>query len=221
MNQITGLAELLDSKDLGDKQREVVDELKHSVGNLAKVITDILNYVQLGNGMPNSRTEPFSLRTTLNDVFDSMKDTADKKGIKLSLDIPNGITDALYGTSTYVRKIFETLIENALKFSSEGEVHVEIQEKSSGWHGTGFCCSVSDQGIGIPLELQEKIFEPFVQVNSSYTRNYEGIGLGLAITKRMVELMGGTISVVSNVNAGSSFNFTFFCDVRNPQEEAA
>ena len=96
-------------------------------------------------------------------------------------------------------------------------MRIEIRGESSGWYGTGICCSVTDQGIGIPLEFHEKIFEPFVQVDASYTRNYEGIGLGLALTKRMVELMGGTISVASNESMGSSFNFTLYCDTQDPQ----
>jgi signal transduction histidine kinase len=139
---------------------------------------------------------------------------ASRKGISLSLDIADTVTDALNGPSLFIYRIFSILIENAVKFSSNGTIFVTVREESFGELDSRFICSVGDQGIGIPEELREKIFQPFVQADSSRTRHVGGIGLGLAIAKRMVELIGGTICVQENEGPGSTFRFSFHCNLQ-------
>lgn len=211
MHQITGLADILDTEDLGNEQHELIGLLKLATGNLTGIIRDILNYVQLDDDTPCFMSEPFSLRTTVQTCLDSQKDAARERNILLECDIADTVSDDLIGPSFYVSRVFNILIENAVKFSFKGEVRIAILEESFGAHYSRFNCSVNDRGISIPEAFKEKIFEPFVQVDSSKTRKFEGIGLGLAIAKRMVELMGGTISVQSIEGMGSSFNFSFYC----------
>jgi signal transduction histidine kinase len=218
MHQILGVAELLESKNLNNEQREFCELLKHSIVNLTGIIRDILEYAQIDHGGASIPVEPFSLRNGIQGALDSQRNAAGQRGIRLNLDIGPDVSDALNGPSSYVHKVFSILVENAVKFSSEGEVRIVIQEERLSEYGSRFSCSVSDRGIGIPAEFHEKIFEPFVQVEPSSTREYGGIGLGLAIAKRMVELMGGTIGITSEKGRGSSFSFTFCCDLQNPEE---
>jgi len=114
----------------------------------------------------------------------------------------------------YISKVFAIMIDNAVKFSSDGKIGIEIREAPLSKFTSLFKCSISDPGIGIPAAMHEKIFEPFVQVDSSKTRKFEGIGLGLAIARRMVELMGGITGVQSDEGKGSSFNFSFHCQLQ-------
>jgi signal transduction histidine kinase len=214
MHQIMGLAGLIEGEEPGKDQREFIGLLKQATGNLTKVTTDILNYVQLDHGETSSMAEPFSLRTILQDALDSQKESAAQRGIRFELCISDDVSDALNGLSSHVYKVLNILIENVVKFSSPGEVAIVIQEDSLGKFSSRFCCSVHDKGIGIPAEFHEKIFEPFVQVDSSRSRKYEGLGIGLAIAKRMVELMGGTMSVRSDEGNGSTFNFSFYCNLQ-------
>ncbi len=205
MHQILGVAELLDGENLGNEQREFVDIMKKATNSLTSIISDILDYVQLDHGSLKTLVEPFSLRSMLQHALDS------NNKARINLSIADDVSDDLYGPSFYVSKIFGILIENAVKFSSDGEIRITIREEPQGKFGSLFCCSVSDPGIGISAEFHKRIFDPFVQVDSSRIRRFEGIGLGLAIAKRMVELMGGTIGVQSDEGVGSTFNFSLYC----------
>ena len=213
MHQIMGLGELLSGENLGDEQRTLVELLKSATTNLTKTIKDILNYVQLDHGDVSASVEPFSLRATVQNVLESQESRAQTKGIRLGFSIANDVSDSLIGPSFYVRRVIGILLENAIKFSPDGEIRIAITEEPLERFGSRFSCSISDQGIGIPDESHDKIFEPFVQVDSSTTRKFEGIGLGLAIALGLAEQMGGTITVQNNEDKGSSFNFTFYCQI--------
>lgn len=213
MNQIIGLADLLSDANLDGDQREYVNLLKLSTVSLTDIIRNILNFVQLDHSSTRSAVEPFSLQATLQKVLETYTAAADNKGLTLTLNCPNDISDTLTGPSFYIYKVTGILLDNAIKFSTTGQISINITEENLDGHSSRFCCSICDQGIGIPAEFHEKVFEPFVQVDSSSTRKYEGIGLGLAIAKRMVELMGGTIYIAHSSHEGSSFNFSFQCDV--------
>ena len=213
MHQIIGLSELLESENLGGEQRELVELLKQSTDNLTGTISDILNYARLDHGICPA-AEKFSLRALVENVLKSHDDEAGSKGVTLILDITDDISDALKGPLPYISKVFGILIENAVKYSSKGKVTIVVREEPFGKHGSRFNCSVTDPGIGISAAFHEKIFEPFVQVDSSKRRKFEGIGLGLAIAQRMIELMGGTIDVQSDEGHGSTFFFSFNCQLR-------
>lgn len=213
MHQIMGLCELLVSTKSGSETQELAGLLKGATNNLTNVVTDILNYVQLDTATASALLEQFSLRATVHGVIAALSEAAQRKGLTIKLHIADNTADALNGSSFYVYKAFSILLDNAVKFSSDSDVRIDLREESLGSHGSRFYCDITDQGSGVPAAFQEKIFEPFVQVDSSYRRPQEGIGLGLAIAKRMLELMGGTIGVKSNEDRGSTFSFSFQCDV--------
>lgn len=215
MYHITGLAELLDVNRAAVDQLEIVAMLKESVNNLVGTVRDIMNYVQLDHGAEGSLIEPFSLRDTLRKIVAAHQPAAAEKGIRLECTVAEDVSDTLHGFSYFMQTIFNCLINNAIKFSSGGTVHITIREESLGYSHSRFHCSVSDQGIGIPDDLQERIFEPFIQADSSLTRKYSGLGLGLSIAKRMVELMGGVLRITSSSPAGSTFEFSFHCDLES------
>lgn len=212
MHQITGLADMLLDDGLPESQRELVELLKNATGSLTDIIRDILNYVQLDQGAASALMESFSLRATVNGVLGAQRASAAKKGMVLDLDITEDVSDALSGPSSYVFKLFSILVENAIKFSGDGVVRISIKEEPLERSRSRFCCAVTDPGIGIAEKFRDKIFEPFVQIDSSTSRKYEGLGLGLAIARRMVELMGGRIEALSGAE-GTTFVFTFYCDV--------
>jgi len=214
MNRIMGLAEILNDEPIDSAQREIIGLLKHATCDLTNVIRDILNYAQLDDGVPGT-LELFSLRGAVERALTVQEEVAEKKGIQLECCIADDVSDALKGPSFFVQKVFSILLDNAVKFASKGEIRVTIREESLGKHNSRFYCSVSDPGIGIPTAFHKKIFEPFTQVDSSTTRNFNGIGLGLALAKRMVEQMGGTISVASDEGHGSSFTFSFSCELHH------
>jgi signal transduction histidine kinase len=212
MHHIMGLSELLDAEMLNAEAKELIGLLKGATDSLTGLITDILNYVQLDTATANTLLEPFSLRATVQSALEALHEPAQRKCICLHLDIKDA-TDTLNGHSFYVYKVFSILIGNAIKFSTESDVHITIREEALGSRSSRFLCNIIDQGSGIPEEFREKIFEPFVQVDQSHNRKEEGIGMGLAIAKRMLELMGGDICVRSNTDKGSTFSFSFQCDV--------
>ncbi|MEI6213537.1 MAG: hybrid sensor histidine kinase/response regulator [Desulfuromonadales bacterium] len=218
MLTITGLAENLDGSVLSGSQRELVNQLKQTTGRLTGIIRDILNYVQLDHQALDAIVEPFSLRSTIQSAIDSHRELADQKGLRLILDITADVPDALIGPSFYVYKACDIVLENAIRFSSDGEVRVEIRYEPHGRNGVLLYICISDQGIGIPTDFCEKIFEPFVQVDQNDSSGSHGLGLGLAIAKRMVELMGGSISAQSDGKRGSTLRYSFLGELQQSVE---
>lgn len=210
MHHIIGLAELLNSENQDTEQRELVTLLKNTADGLTHVITEILHFTQMDQLSATTSVEPFSLRAMVQGALDAHNENS-ITGATFTLNIADTISDSLSGPSVYVFKIFRILIENTLKFSSEDTLTIEISEEPWGIFGARFCCSVSDPGIKIPAEFHENFFEPFTQGNSCSSRKFEESGLELAIAKRMVELMGGTIHIRNNGDGGDSFNFSFYC----------
>ena len=122
MNQIIGLTELLDGENLGDEQREFIGLLKYAAGSMTGIIRDILNYAQLDQGAASALVEPFSLRSTINNALNSLQESVDKSAIRLNLTIAADVSDALVGIPFYVYKVFSILLENAIKFSTGGDI---------------------------------------------------------------------------------------------------
>ena len=215
LHQIIGLTELLNEDNLNNDQREIAEMLKNAADSMANIINDILEYTRLEHGISCVAMAPFSLRATINEAVNALKSVADTKGIRFEIYIADNVSDALIGPSFAILKIARILIENAVKFSCGGQIRVELREESLTGDYSRFFCSVSDQGIGISRENQEIIFEPFVQVDSSNSRKYQGQGLGLAIAQQMVKQIGGSINVQSDLGIGSTFNFSFHCNLQS------
>ena len=208
MNGILGMTELALDTPLTCEQREYLSSVKHSADALLTLLNDILDFSKIEAGRLSLEVTEFDLDDTLGDTLRALAHRADAKGLELIWETLPNLPTRLLGDPGRLRQILVNLVGNAIKFTERGEVNLwvelESQEKDSAV--LHFC--VTDTGIGIPREKQERIFEAFVQADSSTTRQYGGTGLGLAIAARLVDLMAGRIWVESEPNQGSRFHFT-------------
>jgi len=208
MNGVIGMANLLLSTPLTAEQRDLAQTLCQSSEALLTIINDILDFSKIEAGRLVLETVDFDLAEHLELALDLNADAATRKGLELIMDIAPTVPARVRGDPVRLRQIVLNLIGNAVKFTLHGEVvlRVTLTDVQSGKNFLRF--EVADTGIGIPAEVQEKLFEPFVQADSSTTRRFGGTGLGLAICKRLAELMYGEIGVTSDPGTGSTFWFT-------------
>jgi two-component system, sensor histidine kinase and response regulator len=208
MNGVIGMANLLLSTPLTPEQRDLAQTLCQSSEALLTIINDILDFSKIEAGRLVLETVDFDLSEHLELALDLNADAATRKGLELIMDIHPSIPSRVRGDPVRLRQIVLNLIGNAVKFTAQGEVvlAVTLHAVNAGKNFLRF--EISDTGIGIPTEVQEKLFEPFVQADSSTTRRFGGTGLGLAICKRLAELMCGEIGVTSTPGKGSTFWFT-------------
>ena len=220
MNAILGMTELAIETSGSDEQRQYLTIVKSSADALLNVINDLLDFSKIEAGKLELDPAEFSLRQVLGETLRALALRAHKKGLELVCQIQPDVPDALFGDAGRLRQILLNLVGNAIKFTEEGEVVVRIEagptdgaaerDSPEGRSGPsqvlGF--SVSDTGIGIPLDKQQKIFQAFEQEDNSTTRRYGGTGLGLSIATRLVALMHGEIGVESEPGRGSTFRFT-------------
>lgn len=219
MNAIIGMGELMMETPLNDEQKRYVETLVHAGENLLSIINDILDISKIEAGYLELESTEFNLQELLDKTCDIMAIRAHNKGIGLACNVLPEVSVHLIGDPGRLRQVILNLLGNAIKFTDNGEVVLEVSKQSS---DTGtLLFSIRDTGIGIPEEKVNKIFEKFTQADSSTTRKYGGTGLGLTISKRLVELMGGRIWVTSAVGAGSTFYFTasFQLQKEKPQTE--
>ena len=167
----------------------------------------ILDFSKIEAGKLDLEIANFSLRTTVEDVLDLLAETAERKGLELIGLIDAEIPSLLGGDPGRVRQILTNIIGNALKFTHQGEVGVQVQMLEDATESTTLRFDVTDTGIGLTPETQSQLFQSFTQADTSTTRKYGGTGLGLAICKNLVELMGGEIGLQSQVGQGSRFWF--------------
>ncbi len=208
MNAIIGMTELaLDSK-LKPTQREYLRTVKTSATSLISLIDDILEFSKVEAQKLELDQIPFMLRDVMEDTLRVLAVRAPQKGIELACDVPPEVPDRLIGDPERLRRIVVNLVGNAIKFTEKGEVIVRASLESISGEEVVLHFTVTDTGIGIPPEKQQKIFEAFAQADSTTTRKYGGTGLGLAISAQLVELMSGRIWVESEVGRGSTFHFT-------------
>ncbi len=213
MNAIIGMAEMLQESPLNEEQAKYVRVFKAAGENLLNIINSILDLSKVEAGQLTLESIPFSLRQVVEDVCAMMAVRVEKKHVRLSCRTASENCDSVIGDPTRVQQILTNLIGNAIKFTEEGSVDVNVMtEKNSSESGEDDLCrvhiSVKDTGIGIPPEKLDVIFERFEQADSSVTRKYGGTGLGLSISRRLAELMGGSLWVESAPGRGSTFHFT-------------
>ena len=208
LNGIIGMTELALDTDLSGEQREYLRAVKISTDNLFLILNDILDFSKIEAGRIDMEQIPFMLRDNLGKTLTSVSARATEKGLELGYDIMPDVPDILRGDPGRLRQVLLNLVGNAIKFTNSGEISVSVKlvEIRDNEVELAFC--VADSGIGISLEAQERIFNPFIQADGSTTRHYGGTGLGLAISRRLVELMGGSIHVTSRPGDGSRFCFT-------------
>ena len=206
LNAIIGFSEVLQERmfgELNDKQAEYIQDIVTSGRHLLSLINDILDLSKIEAGRMELELSTFDVRMALDNALTLVRERATRHGISLRLAVAEGV-GALVADERKVKQILLNLLSNAVKFTPEGG---GISVKAG--PADGFAeISVSDTGVGIAPEDQTAIFEEFRQVGSDYARKQEGTGLGLALTKRFVEMHGGTIWVKSEVGQGSTFTFT-------------
>jgi CheY-like chemotaxis protein len=208
MNAILGLTELVLDTRLTPSQREHLRIVKESGESLMRVINDILDFSKIEAGKLDLEEVPFGLRERVGDIMKSMALRAHDRGLELACRIAPDVPDALLGDPARLGQILVNLTGNAIKFTEEGEIVLEVGCEEGPPKEAVLRFSVSDTGVGIPESLREKIFDAFSQADRSTTRRYGGTGLGLTISARLVAMLGGRIWVDSTVGRGSTFHFT-------------
>ena len=208
MNAVVGLSELLLKEDLSEKSREYSEQIYESANSMLSVINDILDFSKIEAGTMVITPADYDVRKSINMVVSNqamgIADKPVKMGLNISLDIPN----RLYGDVARIKQILGNVISNAVKFTKEGSISVDVKSRPIDEKNITLVIRVSDTGIGIKKEDYEKIFESFSQVDSNRNREVEGTGLGLAITQQLIGLMNGTIEVESEYGVGSTFIIT-------------
>ncbi len=206
LNAIIGFAEILRDGivgELNEEQKESVIDIYESGKHLLQMINDILDLSKIEAGRMELQPEEFSIAESIEAIYSIIRDLANKKHLSLKSEIPEDIPN-IYADQIKFKQIMYNLLSNAIKFTPEGGITTKVE-----FNDNEFIISVIDTGIGIEPEDQKTIFDEFTQVDSSQSRQYEGTGLGLALTKRIVELHGGRIWVESEgIGKGSKFSFT-------------
>ena len=208
MNGVLGMAELLLDTNLADEQREYLNMLKMSADSLLAIINDVLDFSRIEAGKLDMDPIEFKVREIVQGVTQTFVSAAHQKNLKLDSRIANEVPEVLVGDPLRLRQILVNLVGNAVKFTTRGEVAVGVSLESVGEQNVRLRFTIRDTGVGIPPEKLKVIFEAFSQADNSSTRKFGGTGLGLTISSRLVELMGGEIWAESNSGSGSQFQFT-------------
>ncbi len=208
MNGVMGMTELLMDSPLDAQQREHLSMVKTSSEALLRVINDILDFSKIEAGKLGIESIAFSLTHTLREALHAVTLQADAKGLELVCDVPPDVPDALIGDPGRLRQVLVNLLGNAIKFTRQGEVVLRVRHQCGPQGQVELQCAIHDTGRGIPASKMAVIFDPFSQEDGSTTRHYGGTGLGLTISARLVEGMGGRIAVDSVPGQGSVFRFT-------------
>jgi signal transduction histidine kinase len=208
MNAIVGLTNLLIKSDLNEQQAKYLDVIKKSGQNLLVIINDILDLSKIEAGKMELEQRPFPLRATLESIKLILNIRAEEKNIFLKESIDEGIPDYVVGDETRFTQVITNLLGNAIKFTEKGGVTLKAELLNSIDGKASIKFSVIDTGIGIPQDKIDKIFESFSQASSDTTRKFGGTGLGLTISKQLVELHNSALEVASVPDVGSTFYFT-------------
>jgi PAS domain S-box-containing protein len=208
MNGIVGMTDLALDTNLTGEQRDYLNLVKTSADSLLRVIDDILDFSKIEAGKLELEEAEFAIRDVFRDTLKTLAVRADKKRLELTMRVSPAVPMWVVGDPTRLRQLIVNLVGNAIKFTEAGNVIVDAEIEKESACAVELHIRVSDTGIGIPLEKQSLIFESFAQADGSTTRRFGGTGLGLTISRQLVELMGGRMWVESEVGKGSTFHFT-------------
>jgi signal transduction histidine kinase/DNA-binding response OmpR family regulator len=218
MNGVLGMTELALDTELSAEQRELIETARASANALLTVINDILDFSKIEAGKLTLDPIPFRLRDCVARTIKPLAFRAAEKGLELLCNVHADVPDRIVADPTRLSQIIINLIGNALKFTRQGEVELSVGVDSSEGELVRVHFSVRDTGIGIPKEKRESIFEAFAQADAATTRKFGGTGLGLTISTRFVQMMGGKIWVDSEPGAGSCFHFTIDAPIAQTEE---
>jgi signal transduction histidine kinase/CheY-like chemotaxis protein/HPt (histidine-containing phosphotransfer) domain-containing protein len=212
MNAIIGMTSLLMNTPLTSDQADFAQTIRHSGESLLVIINDILDFSKIEANRLELEIQPFDLRDCIEGALDLLVTRANEKGLNLAYEMAEGTPEALFGDETRLRQILINLLNNAIKFTQMGEVTVSVAgrplESTDNEPLYEVQIAVRDTGIGIPPDRMDRLFKAFSQVDASTTRRYGGTGLGLVISQRLSEMMGGRMWVESQCGQGSTFSFT-------------
>jgi PAS domain S-box-containing protein len=208
MNGIIGMTELALDTPLNAEQREYLQMVQSSAEGLLRIVNDILDFSKIEAGRFDLEIADFDFRDLLDQTLKAFALRAHQKGLELSLRVDPAVPEMLAGDSVRVGQVVANLIGNAIKFTEEGTILVEVEPDRAAADPFTLHFSVSDTGIGIAAEKKAMVFEAFAQADGTTTRLFGGTGLGLTISRRIVEMMGGRIDVASELGKGSTFHFT-------------
>ncbi|MCM8729368.1 response regulator [Hephaestia sp. GCM10023244] len=209
MNAILGFCHLVGRTALDDKQRDYISKINGSAVALLRLINDILDFSKNEAGKLTLELRPFDLRRMVEGQIQLVSGDAQARGVRVTASIDPALPSALLGDEMRIGQVLLNLLSNAVKFSHNDEVKISVGVEAVEAAGVTIALSVRDNGIGIPIEDQARLFSSFTQADSSTTRRFGGTGLGLAICRQIVEQMGGSIGVESTIGGGSVFTCLF------------
>ena len=209
MNGVLGMLDLLKTASLTPAQREQVETAAHSADSLLRILNDILDFSKIENGRLDFEHIPFLAARVAGETIALMQSTAAAKSLSWKITADDASKTRVMGDPMRFRQVLLNLVNNAIKFSDRGEIDVRLSGRTlEGPPRLELAVEVRDHGIGMSGEVQAKLFKPFMQADSSMSRRFGGSGLGLAISHKLIQRMGGTISVESQLGEGSNFTFT-------------
>lgn len=207
LNGVIGMTSLLGDTELTEQQREILNDLQISSKLLLNIINDILDFSKIESGKISLDYQSFNIRDLINEVITVVKLKCEQKNNKLSYNFSEDIPEILYSDALKIRQILLNLISNAVKFTTNGNIDINVNLLKSETSFVQLQFSIKDTGIGIPDDEIKNLFQEFYQIDSSFTKKYEGTGLGLAISKKFIELLEGNIEVFSKEGFGTEFIF--------------
>jgi PAS domain S-box-containing protein len=220
LNTIIGLTETLAETPLDDQQLTFVATLQKANAQLFTLINDILDLSQMTSGEVSLRPISFHIKDLINEVSDLWRFKIKEQGLELNIEIEKEVEKVFFADADRIRQVLFNLFSNSLKFTKKGAIKLTVQKNCSLRPGT-LLFSLSDTGIGIPKKYLPQLFEPFNLGDNSRSRKHNGSGMGLAISKNLVDQLGGHIWVESRLHQGSTFNFTVTAITKNRRDQKA
>lgn len=218
MNAVVGMTSLLRETSLDEEQRDYAETIRQSSENLIEILNNIFDYSNLELGNISLSEQEFMPNELINELFASQTEKAEAKNLEFSYYSDTSLPNKILGDSTRLRQVLLNLIDNAIKFTHQGEVSVKLEAGQKRTDGKAeLIFSIADTGIGIPENLQSRLFQSFTQLDGSHSRKYGGTGLGLALSQEILNLMGSEIKVESEVGKGSCFSFSIIVSIVSEQ----